>query len=74
MIELIQKWNNINIVNSDKKVIDFDTTTNIVLLDWFDMTFPWEYEKWGILLEVKPYQNNFNKLVKKVTGETYVAG
>ena len=39
----------------EKKEIVFDTANSSVTLDGYDVTFPWEYEKSGILLEVKEY-------------------
>jgi len=42
--------------NDSKKEINFDTNTLEMTLDGFDVSFPWEYEKSGILLEVKEYE------------------
>lgn len=55
MIEIFYRWNNMVIQNSDKKEIIFWISSKEVFLDWFDVTFPWEYEKSDILLEVKEY-------------------
>lgn len=55
MLDLFYKENNIVIQNSDKKWIIFDTLTNEVLIDDYNVTHPWEYEKSAILLEVKKY-------------------
>ena len=65
MIEVFYRKNDLVIQNSDKKEIVFDTDTRDVLLDGFDVAFPWEYEKSGILLEVKEYGENlfYNFLV-----------
>lgn len=58
MIEFFYKNDDLIIENSDKKTISFNTETNTVILDWFDVTFPWEYEKSSILLEVKEFEDN----------------
>lgn len=42
----------------EKKEIVFDTVNNSVTLDTYDVSFPGEYEKSGILLEVKEYAGN----------------
>ena len=42
----------------EKKEIVFDTVNNNVTLDTYDVSFPGEYEKSGILLEVKEYAGN----------------
>lgn len=67
MIEIFNKSNKLVIQNSAKKEIVFDEAKWVVELDWYDVTFPWEYEKSGILLEVKEHENNlfFNFLVEK---------
>lgn len=55
MLEVFYRKDDLVIQNSDKKEIVFNTLTDETVLDWFDVTFPWEYEKSGILLEVKEY-------------------
>jgi len=57
MIEVYNKWWKINITNSDKKSITFDTSSGEVMIDNFDVSYPWEYEKSWILLVVKEYAN-----------------
>lgn len=57
MIEIKKIQDNIVISNSDKKEIVFDIEKWLIMLDGFDVNFPWEYEKWGILLEVKNYKD-----------------
>jgi len=57
MIEIYNKWNDL-IIKEDKKEIVFDTISSEVLLDTFNVTYPGEYEKSGILLEVKEYSNS----------------
>jgi hypothetical protein len=55
MLDFYYKNNNLIIENSSKKQISFNIETKNILLDWFDVSFPWEYEKSWILLEVKEY-------------------
>ncbi len=57
MLDILYKGDSLLITDSNKKSIDFDYKSNKVLLDWYDVTFPWEYEKSWILLEVKEYNN-----------------
>lgn len=54
MIEVSNKWNNLIIAEWKKEVI-FNTESLEVSLDNFDVTYPGEYEKSGILLEVIEY-------------------
>jgi len=56
MIEIKKNGDNMLVLSSDKKEIVFNTEKNSIILDGFDVNFPWEYEKWGILLEVKTYK------------------
>lgn len=71
MLEFNNDWSNLIIRNSDKKEIVLNKDTLEVLLDGFDVTYPWEYEKSWILLEVKEYgeklyysfQNEWNHIV-----------
>ncbi len=58
MLDIYYKWENLIIEDSIKKWISFNTNTKQVLLDSFDVSFPWEYEKSNILLEVKQYAWN----------------
>jgi hypothetical protein len=60
MIEIY--WNSdkkIIVKNSENKKIEIDYSKNEVNIDWFIIDFPWEYEKSGILLEVKEYEEKF---------------
>ncbi len=57
MLDIFYKGDSLLITDSNKKSIDFDYKSNKVLLDWYDVSFPWEYEKSWILLEVKEYNN-----------------
>jgi len=66
MLEIFYDKNNLVIENKDKKQIVFDYLDKKVLLDNFDVSFPWEYEKSWILLEVKEYNWNlyYNFLIE----------
>ena len=55
MLEIFYKQKDLIIQNSDKKNIKFNIENKTILLDDFDITFPWEYEKSGILVETKEY-------------------
>lgn len=54
-MEIFYSDDNLVIQNNDKKSVFFNTETNNVSIDGFNTTHPWEYEKSGILLEVKEY-------------------
>ncbi|PIE85551.1 hypothetical protein CSA08_01460 [Candidatus Gracilibacteria bacterium] len=56
MLDIFNKDNILSIVNTDKKEIAFNTETKEVLLDGLSVGYPGEYEKSGILLEVKEYE------------------
>ena len=58
MVDIFYKWKSLIIENSDKKWVDFNTDTKQVTLDWFDVSFPGEYEKSNILVETKEYLKN----------------
>lgn len=55
MLELKNNAGTISIVDSNKTEIKFETESNNVYLGDFDVSYPGEYEKSGILLEVKEY-------------------
>jgi len=57
MIEVYNKAWNLNITNSDKKNIVFNVSSWDIAIDDFNVSYPWEYEKSWILLEVKEYAN-----------------
>lgn len=57
MIEVINQWGIITVENSSKSKIVFDTNSLWVMIDNLDVVHPWEFEKSGILLEVKEYNN-----------------
>jgi len=62
MLEFFYKWSHLTIVNDDKKEISFLPEEKTILLDGFDINFPWEYEKSEILLEVmEKWENLFYK-------------
>lgn len=58
MLDIFYEWKKLLIEDSDTKWISFNTETKQVFLDWYDVSFPWEYEKSNILLEVKEYLDN----------------
>jgi len=58
MLDIFYKDKDLVIQNSDKKNIKFNIETKKVLLDDYDVSHPWEYEKSEILLEVKEYKEN----------------
>lgn len=58
MIELSKVWNNIIIKDANKKQINFDTITLSVSIEDLSVSFPWEYEKAGILAEVRDFSDN----------------
>ena len=53
MTKITKTDNNITILNSDNKKVVFEENSQSVFLDDMNVSFPWEYEKWWILLEVK---------------------
>lgn len=56
MIEISSVSNEkIVLKNADKKEIFFDFSQGKVFMEDYDVTYPWEYEKGGNLLEVKEY-------------------
>lgn len=55
MIQISNKDTVLTVENSDKAKIEFNIDSEKVLLDGFDVNHPGEYEKSGILLEVKEY-------------------
>lgn len=57
MLEVSYNGDNLVIADSNKKNIEFNTTTLEMKLDGFDVTHPGEYEKSEILLEVKKYED-----------------
>lgn len=54
-MEIFSKSNVLSIVSNSKVAITFDTNSNEVKIDNLEVSFPWEYEKSWILLEVKEY-------------------
>lgn len=50
------KWI-IEIISNTKSKITFDTKTSESIIDWLNVSHPWEFEKWWILLEVKEYNS-----------------
>lgn len=66
MIEIYNKEKKLVIIDSNKKEISLDTENLEVILDNFLVSYPWEYEKSWILLEVKEYENKlfYNFLIE----------
>lgn len=56
MIEIKSEGNEIVLKTSENTNISLDTQTNSVYVEDFDVSYPGEYEKSGILLEVKEYE------------------
>ncbi len=57
MLEIFYDKNNLILQNHTKKHVKFDTKTDKVFLEDFDVSHPGEYEKFGVLLEVKEYND-----------------
>lgn len=57
MLDVSYQADNLVITDSSKHSICFNTMTLEMDLDGFNVTHPGEYEKSGILLEVKKYQD-----------------
>jgi len=57
MLEIFYEKNTLILQNHTKKHVRFDTKTEKVSLEDFDVSHPGEYEKFGVLLEVKDYND-----------------
>ena len=57
-MELRSKKNLLEVESNSKNIISLDKETNEVKIDDLVVSYPWEYEKSGILLEVKEYEKN----------------
>ena len=57
MIEISNKSGVISVETSNKSKITLDTNTQEVKIDGLNVVHAWEFEKSGILLEVKSYTN-----------------
>jgi len=55
MLDIYNSWNILTVETSTKNKIFFNTDTLETKIDEDDFTYPGEYEKSGILLEVKEY-------------------
>ena len=66
MLELQYTNSVLQITDSNNTLLDFDTEKNIVSLWWLDINYSGEYEKSGILVEVKKYSDNlyYNFLIE----------
>lgn len=67
MLDLKYNKSDLIITDSDKKTVSFNIENNTTLLDGFDITHSWEYEKAWILVEVKKYKEKlyYNFLIDK---------
>ena len=67
MLELKYEKSKLIIVDSDKKEVSFNIENKNILLDWYNIANPWEYEKSWILVEVKEYKGElyYNFLIDK---------
>ena len=54
-MEIRNKNNILEIESNSKSIIYFDEAKKQLKIDDLDVSYPWEYEKSGILLEVKEY-------------------
>lgn len=54
-MEIFYENNNLVVSSDDNKKIIFSPESNEVSIDDYSVSYPWEYEKSGILLEVKEY-------------------
>jgi len=57
-MEIRNKNNILEIESNSKSIIYFDEAKKQLKIDDLDVSYPWEYEKSGILLEVKEYFDN----------------
>jgi len=57
MLEIFYDKHVLVLQNHTKKHVRFDTKTAKVALEDFDVSHPGEYEKFGVLLEVKEYND-----------------
>ncbi len=55
MLDISKVWDLIIVKDWNKKEITFDTAKTKVAVDWFVVDFPGEYEKSGILAEVREF-------------------
>jgi hypothetical protein len=67
MLNIKYKGSELVIADLDKNEFSFNIENKDVLLDKFDISYPGEYEKSGILVEVKKYNNElyYNFLIDK---------
>lgn len=65
MLNIKYKGSELVISDSEKKEILFNIENKNTSLDWFDISYPWEYEKSWILVETKKYNEElfYNFLV-----------
>lgn len=65
MLNIKYKGSELVISDGEKKEILFNIENKNTSLDWFDISYPWEYEKSWILVETKKYNEElfYNFLV-----------
>jgi hypothetical protein len=56
MLNIKYSWSKLIIIDQEKKEFSFNIENKNILLDGFDISYPWEYEKSWILVEVKKYK------------------
>ncbi len=66
MLELQYTQDKLCIKDGNNTTLEFDPATNKILLGGLDINYAWEYEKSGILVEVKQYAWNlyYNFLIE----------
>lgn len=67
MLSIKYKESELIISDSEKNEISFNIQNKKTILDGFDISYPWEYEKSWILVETKKYRDElyYNFLVDK---------
>ncbi|MCP4524222.1 MAG: hypothetical protein GY828_08440 [Candidatus Gracilibacteria bacterium] len=58
MIDIKNNGGKITLTNSDKVELLFDTSVNNLTIEQFDVSYPGEYEKSAVLIEVKEYADS----------------
>ncbi|MDQ7009594.1 MAG: hypothetical protein Q9M94_04870 [Candidatus Gracilibacteria bacterium] len=67
MLDIKYRKSDLIITDGDKNEISFNIEKNQIILDGFNISYSGEYEKSGILVEVKKYGDNlyYNFLIEK---------
>lgn len=58
MLEIKKSGSTFTVTNDEKVAILFNSESKSLSIDGFDLNHPGEYEKGGVLIEVKEYQNS----------------